>query len=102
VVFAVDASLEILQLLLNLAEFMEHAFVSKVPGLTIDKSILAELALKCHAYARALHYEGREYISERDRTCVEQLIDINKILDLPDAALGMLRAAKIEVEQQGG
>ena len=102
VVFAADASLEIHQLLLNLAEFMEHDFVSRVPGLNIDKSILAELALKCRAYARALHYKETEYISGRGGSCVEQLIDINKKLDLPDAALGVLRAAKIEVERRGG
>jgi FKBP12-rapamycin complex-associated protein len=102
VVFAADASLEILQLLLNLAEFMEHDFVSKDPGLTIDISILADLALKCRAYARALHYKETEYISGRGGSCVEQLIDINKKLDLPDAALGVLRAAKIEVERRGG
>jgi FKBP12-rapamycin complex-associated protein len=102
VVFSADASLEILQLLLNLAEFMEHDFVSKVPGLPIDKSILAELALKCRAYARALHYKEREYISGRGGSCVEQLIDINKKLDLDDAAFGVLKAAKIEVERRGG
>ena len=58
VVFAANnASLEILQLLLNLAEFMEHDFASKASttGLSIDKSVLAELALRCRAYARALH-----------------------------------------------
>jgi len=105
VVFSADASLEILQLLLNLAEFMEHNFnskKSKIPGLNIDISILAELALKCRAYARALHYKEREYIMGRGGSCVEQLIDINKKLDLPEAALGILKAAKIEIERRGG
>ena len=105
VVFSADASLEILQLLLNLAEFMEHDFVAKgnVPGLTIDISVLAELALKCRAYARALHYKEREYIMhDRGGACVEQLIDINKKLDLPEAALGVLKQAKIEIERRGG
>mmetsp|Transcript_20902 Transcript_20902/g.45314 ORF Transcript_20902/g.45314 Transcript_20902/m.45314 type:complete len:3366 (+) Transcript_20902:339-10436(+) len=104
VVFSADASLEILQSLLNLAEFMEHDFDSKgsIPGLSIDISILAELALKCRAYARALHYKEREYIMGRGGSCVEQLIDINKKLDLPEAALGVLKAAKIEIERRGG
>ena len=105
VVFAANnASLEILQLLLNLAEFMEHDFASKAstPGLSIDKSVLAELALRCRAYARALHYKEREYILERSASCVEQLIDINKKLDLPEAALGVLKVAKIEIERRGG
>ena len=43
---------EILQSLLNLAEFMEH----DVEALPISLSILAELAQKGHAYAKALHY----------------------------------------------
>lgn len=107
VVFSADASLEILQLLLNLAEFMEHDCNSpkkkkKIPGLNIDISILAELALKCRAYARALHYKEREYIMGRGGACVEQLIDINKKLDIPEAALGILAAAKIEISRRGG
>lgn len=103
VVFSADASLEILQLLLNLAEFMEHNFVkAATPGLSIDKSVLAELALRCRAYARALHYKEREYVLGRSGSCVEQLIDINKKLDLPEAALGVLKAAKIEIERRGG
>ena len=101
-VFSADASLEILQLLLNLAEFMEHEYDAKIPRLSIDISILAELALKCRAYARALHYKEREYIMGRGGSCVEQLIDINKKLDLPEAALGVLRAAKIEIQRRGG
>jgi FKBP12-rapamycin complex-associated protein len=42
-------------MLLNLAEFMEH----DVEALPIDIKILAELAQKCHAYAKALHYKVR-------------------------------------------
>jgi len=102
-VFTADASLEILQLLLNLAEFMEHDVDCDGvdAGLPIDISILAELALKCRAYAKALHYKEREYIMGRGGTCVEQLIDINKKLDLPEAALGVLKLAKIEIERRG-
>ena len=98
-VFQADASqisLEILQLLLNLAEFLEK---NKKTELPIDISIIAELALKCRAYARALHYKEREYIMGRGGSCVEQLIDINKKLDIPEAALGVLQAAKIEIQR---
>lgn len=98
-VFQADASqisLEILQLLLNLAEFLEK---NKKTELPIDISIIAELALKCRAYARALHYKEREYIMGRGGSCVEALIDINKKLDLPEAALGVLQAAKIEIQR---
>ena len=46
-----------LQTLLNLAEFMEH----DVEALPISLSILAELAQKSHAYAKALHYRELEF-----------------------------------------
>lgn len=102
-VFASDASLEILQLLLNLAEFMEHDVNIKGAkgGLPIKIDVLAELAIKCRAYSKALHYKELEYIRERSGSCVEYLIDINKKLDLPEAALGALKAAKIELERRG-
>lgn len=80
--FVADISPEILQTLLNLAEFMEHDGVEN--GLPIDISILADLALKCRAYAKALHYKEREYSKGgTDRSCVESLISINNKLDLP-------------------
>jgi FKBP12-rapamycin complex-associated protein len=102
-VFASDASLEILQLLLNLCEFMEHDVDIKgaTGGLPIKINVLAELAIKCRAYSKALHYKELEYIRERSGSCVEYLIDINKKLDLPEAALGVLKAAKIELERRG-
>jgi len=102
-VFASEASLEILQLLLNLAEFMEHDVDNKgaCGGLPIKISVLAELAIKCRAYSKALHYKELEYIQERSSSCVEHLIDINKKLDLPEAALGVLKAARMELERRG-
>ena len=102
-VFRSEASLEILQLLLNLAEFMEHDVDNKgKSGLPIKIGVLAELAIKCRAYSKALHYKELEYIQECSASCVEQLIDINKKLDLPEAALGVLKLAKIELERRGG
>lgn len=81
--FVADVSPDILQTLLNLAEFMEHESVGS--GLPIDISNLAELALKCRAYAKALHYKEREYSQGGSSAayCVEALISINKKLDLP-------------------
>lgn len=80
--FVADISPEILQTLLNLAEFMEHDGVEN--GLPIDIPILADLALKCRAYAKALHYYEREYnMGGADTSCVETLISINNKLDLP-------------------
>lgn len=78
-VFVADVSPEILQALLNLAEFMEH---DPSGGLPIDISILADLALKCRAFAKALHYKEREYSLGGDNSCIESLISINRKLDL--------------------
>ena len=77
--FIADVSPEILQTLLNLAEFMEH---DPSGGLPIDIPILAELALKCRAYAKALHYKEREHSLGGASSCVEALISINRKLDL--------------------
>jgi serine/threonine-protein kinase mTOR len=78
--FVADISPEILQALLNLAGFLEH---DSDGGLPIDISILADLALKCRAYAKALHYKEREWMGARGASsCVEALISINRKLDL--------------------
>lgn len=77
--FVADVSPEILQTLLNLAEFMEH---DPSGGLPIDIPILADLALKCRAYAKALHYKEREHALGGGNSCVEALISINRKLDL--------------------
>jgi phosphatidylinositol kinase/protein kinase (PI-3 family) len=77
--FVADISPEILQALLNLAEFMEH---DPSGGLPIDIPILANLALKCRAYAKALHYKEREHNMNGASSCVEALISINRKLDL--------------------
>ena len=77
--FVADISPEILQALLNLAEFMEH---DPSGGLPIDIPILANLALKCRAYAKALHYKEREHNMNDTSSCVEALISINRKLDL--------------------
>jgi serine/threonine-protein kinase mTOR len=78
--FVADFSPEILQALLNLAEFMEH---DPSNGLPIEIPVLAELALKCRAFAKALHYTERQYNIDRTPACVESLISINGKLDLP-------------------
>lgn len=94
--FVADVSPEILQTLLNLAEFMEH---DDEGGLPIDISILADLALKCRAYAKALHYKEREHSLGGSSSCVEALISINRKLDLPEAALGVLKSATMRLEE---
>ena len=95
--FVADISPEILQALLNLAEFMEH---DPSGGLPIEIPILAELALKCRAYAKALHYKEREHGMNGSSSCVEALISINRKLDLQEAALGVLKSATMRFEEQ--
>ena len=85
---ALDAdnmSLEVLQPLLNLAEFME--LVDK--PLPIDITKLGALAEKCHAYAKALHYREVEFHAHPAET-IEALISINNHLQQPEAAKGIL------------
>lgn len=72
IAFDADASPEILQTLLNLAEYAER---DGVPGgLPIEIDILAELALKCRSYAKALHYKEVEHQSGGRIYCIEDLI----------------------------
>jgi len=88
---ALDAdnmSLEVLQPLLNLAEFME--LVDK--PLPIDICKLGALAEKCHAYAKALHYREVEFHDHPAET-IEALISINNHLQQPEAAKGILSYA---------
>ncbi|MCJ1306656.1 phosphatidylinositol kinase- protein kinase tor1 [Agyrium rufum] len=81
---------EILQVLLNLAEFMEH----DDKALPIDIGLLGMFAGKCHAYAKALHYKELEFEEEKTPSVVEALISINNKLQQTDAAVGILRTAQ--------
>jgi FKBP12-rapamycin complex-associated protein len=81
---------EILQTLLNLAEFMEH----DDKALPIDIRTLGLYATKCHAYAKALHYKELEFISEPLTNTIEALISINNQLQQPDSAIGILTYAQ--------
>lgn len=81
---------EILQNLLNLAEFMEH----DDKALPIDIRTLGIFAAKCHAFAKALHYKELEFLQEPQPTTVEALISINNQLQQSDAAIGILRRAQ--------
>ncbi|KAM0752153.1 FAT-domain-containing protein [Meredithblackwellia eburnea MCA 4105] len=77
---------EITQTLLNLAEFMEHD--DKV--LPIPISTLGGYALKCRAYAKALHYKELEVLSDPSTQTIEELIRINNSLQQPDVSVGIL------------
>ncbi len=81
---------DILQALLNLAEFMEHDDKS----LPIDIRTLGRYAAKCHAFAKALHYKELEFEQDQNSQSVEALIHINNQLQQSDAAIGILRRAQ--------
>ncbi|KAI8836345.1 armadillo-type protein [Chytridium lagenaria] len=81
---------EILQTLLNLAEFMEH----DDKALPIDIRLLGSYAAKCHAFAKALHYKELEFIAEPLPQTIEALISINNQLQQPDSAIGILTYAQ--------
>jgi tetratricopeptide (TPR) repeat protein len=86
---ASSVSQEVIQKILNLAEFMEH----DVEPLPISPAILAELAQRSRAYAKALHYRELEFqVSPAE--CFENLINVNKKLDMYDAAFGVLKVVK--------
>ncbi|KAI9793200.1 MAG: phosphatidylinositol kinase- protein kinase tor1 [Peltula sp. TS41687] len=82
---------EILQILLNLAEFMEH----DDKALSIDIRTLGMYAAKCHAFAKALHYKELEFLQDTTSHSVEALISINNQLQQSDAAIGILRKAQV-------
>lgn len=81
---------EILQTLLNLAEFMEH----DDKPLPIPIRTLGSYSTKCHAYAKALHYKEVEFHSNPSTSVIEALISINNQLQQPDAAIGILKFAQ--------
>jgi serine/threonine-protein kinase mTOR len=89
-VTSADIPPEILQSLLNLAEFMER----NDTALPIDVRTLGMYAAKCHAYAKALHYKELEFTAEQNPQAVDALIKINNHLGQFDASLGILRKAQ--------
>lgn len=82
---------DLLGLLLNLAEFMEH----DDKALPIDIRVLGREAGRCHAYAKALHYKELEFLQDQSSSAVEALISINNQLQQSDAAIGILRKAQL-------
>jgi tetratricopeptide (TPR) repeat protein len=81
--------MQILQQLLNLAEFMDH----NENSLPTDIRRLGQLSEKVGAFAKALHYKEVEYhAAPGDATTIESLISINNQLDEPEAAIGILKS----------
>ncbi|KAF9899171.1 phosphatidylinositol kinase- protein kinase tor1, partial [Lobosporangium transversale] len=81
---------EVIQTLLNVAEYMEH----DDKPLPIEISTLGKYALSCHAYAKALHYSELQFMADHSTASIESLISINNHLQQPDAAAGILTYAQ--------
>ncbi|KAG1660885.1 Serine/threonine-protein kinase mTOR [Nymphon striatum] len=82
---------EIIQILLNLAEFMEHCDKGPLP---LDEKLLGEKAITCRAYAKALHYKEEEFHKNPSVDVLEDLISVNNKLQQPEASVGILEYAK--------
>jgi FKBP12-rapamycin complex-associated protein len=81
---------EVLQVLLNLAEFMEHD-----DHKLFDARTLGKLAYKCKAYAKALHYKEVEFHNSAPNSeIIENLISLNNLLHQHEAANGIRIFAK--------
>ncbi|KAJ8979409.1 hypothetical protein NQ317_015841 [Molorchus minor] len=81
---------EITQIILNLAEFMEHCDKGPLP---LDPHLLGQHAMHCRAYAKALHYKEEEFQrgGANNDHVVEALISINNKLQQKEAAEGLLQ-----------
>jgi FKBP12-rapamycin complex-associated protein len=58
--------------------------------LPIPIATLGSYALKCRAYAKALHYKELEVLGDPALQTIEELIRINNSLQQPDVAVGIL------------
>eukprot|EP01155_Anaeramoeba_flamelloides_P051694 Anaeramoba_flamelloidesc42493_g4_i1.p1 GENE.c42493_g4_i1~~c42493_g4_i1.p1 ORF type:complete len:427 (-),score=104.54 c42493_g4_i1:10-1206(-) len=84
--------INILQILLNLSEFMEHV----LHPLPISSFLLSKIAVKCNSYAKALHYKELEFKNKNKKFLPEiigSLISINNKLQQQESAVGILNFA---------
>lgn len=85
---------DILQALLNLAEYMER----NDKALPINNKDLGRSAEKCQAFAKALHYQESEYLSNPNEEVIECLIGIYNQLQMREAAAGLVRSVQHHVD----
>jgi FKBP12-rapamycin complex-associated protein len=87
---------DVIQIILNLAEFQNHCdFKLKFEQSLIDIHLLSEKAFSVRAYAKALRYKEEEFQSESITSdTIESLISINHELQQSEAAYGALEYAK--------
>ncbi|OXA52223.1 Serine/threonine-protein kinase mTOR [Folsomia candida] len=86
----VDDLPEITQIILNLAEFMEHCDKGPLP---LEPEFLGERAMSCCAYAKALHYKEEQFHKSPSSEVLETLISINNKLQNKEASAGLLEYA---------
>lgn len=87
---------EISQTILNLAEFMEHCDKGPLP---LSPVLLGEQAMKCRAYAKALHYKEDDFHRKPTVPVLEALISINNKLGQKEAAAGLLQWGHKNLEE---
>ena len=82
---------DILLAILNLAEFIERENGNIV---FIDFYKLGCVAYKCKAFAKALFYKESDFINKNDYENFELLIELYYEVKLPESAIGLLKLAK--------
>lgn len=83
-------ALEVVPIVLNLAEFMEHNG-TLIP---IPPQVLLKQLLRHHAFAKALHYKEREFkLGSALLQIIDALMNINNLLQQSDAGNGLLTVA---------
>ena len=78
---------EVLQRILNLAEFME---LDEISDIMFGSKTLAEIAKCCNTLAKALYYWEKEFENSPTET-IKLLIETNHDLQQPEAAKGILK-----------
>ena len=86
---------EILQALLNLAEFMER----DDKPLPIDMVKLGDLAMRCRAYAKALRYKEAQFRTDPNGA-IASLISIYNELQQPEGANGVIAYSRTHHNMQ--
>ena len=80
---------EIVTMILNLVEFMDHTDCE----FPIDLNLLSETAVKYRAYAKALRFKENEFLQKPSYKTLESLIMINNKLRQQPAVNGILKYA---------
>lgn len=78
---------QVLQQILNLAEFME---LDEISDIMFGSKTLAEIAKRCNTLAKALYYWEKEFENSPTET-IKLLIETNHDLQQPEAAKGILK-----------